>query len=82
MRLSGRGFKQGEEIVGLYGGMVRAYESSGMTPAIWLNVAVPEPNTPDGDIVDDATILLTLKDVRALEKQLRSLRKNHFLGDE
>ena len=73
---------QGGRIPGRYGGTVRTYESSGMTPAIWLNVSVPEPNTPDGDIVDDATILLTLKNARALEKQLRYLRKNHFLGGE
>lgn len=84
MHRSDRGFVQGDRIKGHYGGTARVYESSGMTPAIWLQIAVPEPNNhrdPDAPIVEKATILLTLDNAKALEKQLKYLRKNHFLGE-
>jgi hypothetical protein len=80
MEKSERGFYQGDVIPGEYGGHIRAYVSSGNTPALWVRIQVPEPNTPAGPIVEDATILLTLEDVKSLEEQLRFLRENHFLA--
>lgn len=80
MKKNERGFNVGDPIDGRYGGTARAYVSSGATPALWLKVEVPEPNNPDGPMVDEAIILLTLKNVKRLEKQLKELRKNHFLA--
>lgn len=80
MKKSERGFNVGDPIDGRYGGEVQAYVSSGATPALWLKVEVPNPNDPDGPVEEEATILLTLKNVKRLEKQLKELRKNHFLA--
>lgn len=80
MEKNQRGFNVGDPVDGHYGGTARAYTSSGNTPALWLQVKCPEPNDPTGPIVEDATILLTLDNVKRLEKQLKELRKNHFLA--
>lgn len=78
MEKNARGFNYSGPIEGHYGGAIRAYVSSGNTPALWINIKVPHTDDPLDS--DDATILLTLEDVKHLEKQLKELRKNHFLA--
>lgn len=87
MDVSNRGFIQGDPIPGGYGGTIRAYESSGNTPGIWIQTKCPEPNRghePDAPIVEEATILIYLGEpLNNLIEQLTLLRDNHFLaGDD
>lgn len=79
MTTSDRGFKQGEPIPGDYGGTLRIYESSGMTPAIWINAK--EPNDPNGTPYPkpmETTLLLNLEKATELREQLDYIINNHF----
>lgn len=72
-----------EPVPGHYGGRIRVYESSGMTPGIWLNAAeLDNANGPLDGPEHDATVLLTLADARVLRDRLAWLIDNHFLADD
>lgn len=76
---SSRGFLQGGPIPSEYGGSIRAYESSSAEgPHLWVRIECPvDFNNPDGER-KDAVVHLTLENAKALEKQLRHLRKHHY----
>lgn len=79
MKKSQRGFIQGEEITGDYGGTVRVYESSGLDPAIWIQAK--ESHDPNGNplaIPMETTLLLGLAKAEALRDQLTYLIDHHF----
>ena len=76
---SERGFVQGDKLPGDYGGTIRVYESSGMTPAIWIGA--DEPNDPNGNphpVPMKTTLLLNLNTAAELRDQLSYLIDNHF----
>lgn len=82
IKKSQRGFNVGDSLEGLYGGTIRAYESSGMTPAIWVQTGLD--TTPNGEPLAspvETTILLDLSAAENLRDQLTYLIENHFTRD-
>lgn len=78
-KTSNRGFLQGPEIAGDYGGTLRVYESSGMTPAIWINAKEPcDPNGTPYPTPMETTLLLGLEKAAALRDQLTYLIDHHY----
>lgn len=72
-----RGFTSMEKIESPYGSTIQAYESSGMTPAIWVQSFQPASNRLD-DQDADVMVLLPLEEARQLRDQIDTLIKNHF----
>lgn len=80
---SNRGFKQGEPILGDYGGSVRVYESSGASmAAIWMHTEEShDPNGSPYPVPMETTLLLNLDKARQLRDQLDYLINNHYQLD-
>lgn len=72
-----RGFKHLDPIPDQYGGEVKVYESSAaMQPCIWLAVTQSKQITTGEK--GEAHAHLTIKQAKALRKQIGWLLKNHY----
>ncbi len=83
-KVTDRGFNHMPEIKSVYGGHIRVYEASTATePRIWATIVCPKNlNEPDGEMVEDAVVLLPLEEALHLAEQIQFLAKNHYHLDD
>lgn len=77
--VTGRGFNHMPPLPSVYGGSIKAYESSlADGPHIWLNMKYPANlNEPEGEMLDGVWHG-TAEDARRLGEQLIWLADNHY----